>query len=283
MFKRTLLFAPIFFGLSQFTFAQTIPNSGFENWAQQGPGMTPTAWGNTPTTTKSTDAHSGSFAVQCKTDSFTDPMGNMQIIPGILFLGMRGMGPQAPNLLGSPFNIRPDSFVGWFKYAPKGQDAFKVDVLFTKWNTTWNKQDTIGSGVFMGDAATTYTRFSMPIDYSSWATPDSVQIFFGSGDPQNAELGSTLIIDDISFVTKPNASLKVLNNPLNVFPNPTSGTITINHNIAKTIDIYKLDGTQIKSYQIEGQETVRIDLSFLANGIYIISNNNNHHTTFIKQ
>lgn len=282
MLNHKLLLTSIFFGLSQFSFAQTIPNSGFENWAQQGPGMVPTAWGTSPTTTKSSDAHSGSFAIQCKTDSFTDPMGNVKIMPGILFLGMRGMGPNS-NLPGSPFNIRPDSFVGWFKYAPKGQDAFKVDVLFTKWNTTWNKQDTIGTSIFMGDAVTDYTRFSMPIEYSSWATPDSVQIFFGSGDPQNAELGSTLIIDDISFVTMPNASLKVLNNQLNVFPNPTNGAITINNNIAKTLDIYKLDGSHIKSYQIEGQETVQIDLSYLSNGIYLISNNNNQHTTFIKQ
>jgi hypothetical protein len=282
MFKRTFLFTFIILGLSQSLFAQTIPNSGFENWVQQGPGMVPTGWGNSPTTTKSTDVHSGSFAVQCKTDSFTDPMGNVKIIPGILFLGMRGMGPNS-NLPGSPFNIRPDSFVGWFKYAPKGQDAFKVDVLFTKWNTTWKKQDTIATAVYFGDTATSYTRFSMPIDYSSWATPDSVQIYFGSGNPQNTDLGSTLIIDDIAFVTKPNASLNVLPNQLNVFPNPTNGTITINHNIAKKLDIYKLDGSQIKSYQIEGQETVQIDFSYLSNGIYLISNNNNQHTTFIKQ
>jgi hypothetical protein len=209
-------------------------------------------------------------------------MGNVKIMPGILFLGMRGMGPNS-NLPGSPFNIRPDSFVGWFKYAPKGQDAFKADVLFTKWNTTWNKQDTIGKAVLMGDAAVNYTRFSIPVEYSSWATPDSVQISFGSGNPQNPELGSTLIIDDISFVTKPNASVKELNNQLNVFPNPTNGTITINHNIAKTLDIYKLDGSHIKSYQIEGQETLQIDISYLSNGIYLISNNNNQHTTFIKQ
>jgi hypothetical protein len=282
MFKRNIILSPLFSGLFQFLGAQTIPNSGFENWVQQGPGMVPTAWGNNPTATKSTDAHSGSFAVQCKTDSFTDPMGNVKIMPGILFLGMRGMGPNS-NLPGSPFNIRPDSFVGWFKYAPKGQDAFKADVLFTKWNTTWNKQDTIGKAVLMGDAAVNYTRFSIPVEYSSWATPDSVQISFGSGNPQNPELGSTLIIDDISFVTKPNASVKELNNQLNVFPNPTNGTISINHNIAKTLDIYKLDGSHIKSYKIEGQETLQIDISYLSNGIYLISNNNNQHTTFIKQ
>lgn len=283
MFKRTFILTTIFLGLFQFLGAQTIPNSGFENWVQQGPGMVPTAWGTTPTTTKSTDAHSGSFAVQCRTDSFTDPMGNVKIMPGILFLGMRGMGPQAPDLPGSAFTIRPDSFVGWFKYTPSGQDAFKVDVLFTKWNTTWNKQDTIGTAVFMGEAANNYTRFSFPIEYSSWATPDSVQISFGSGNPQNPALGSTLIVDDISFITKPNALVKELNNQLNVFPNPTNGKIFINHNIAKNIDIYKLDGTLIKSYPVEGQETVNIDLSLLANGIYMISNNKNQHTTLIKQ
>ncbi len=283
MFKRNIILSTIFSGLFQFLGAQTIPNSGFETWVQQGPGMVPTAWGTTPTSTKSTDAHGGSFAVQCKTDSFTDPMGNVKIMPGIIFLGKRGMGPNTPNLPGSPFNIRPDSFIGWFKYAPKGQDAFKVDVLFTKWNTTWNKQDTIGTAVYMGDAANNYTKFSMPIEYSSWATPDSVQISFGSGNPQNPELGSTLIIDDISFVTKPNASVKEQNIQFNVFPNPTNGIITINHNIAKTLDIYKLDGSRIKSYQIEGQENVQIDLSYLANGMYLISNNKNQHTTLIKQ
>ena len=106
---------------------------------------------------------------------------------------------------------------------------------------------------------------------------------FGSGNPQNPALGSTLIVDDISFITKPNALVKELNNQLNVFPNPTNGKIFINHNIAKNIDIYKLDGTLIKSYPVEGQETVNIDLSLLANGIYMISNNKNQHTTLIKQ
>ncbi|MEI7979611.1 MAG: T9SS type A sorting domain-containing protein [Bacteroidota bacterium] len=63
------------------------------------------------------------------------------------------------------------------------------------------------------------------------------------------------------------------NNKISVFPNPTSGIITLSSNqTIATIDVFDVTGKLVYSQQNNGKQTnIEIDLSALSNGIYFIN------------
>ncbi len=214
---------------------QTIPNAGFETWVASGPFLAPDGWAVSPGVIKSTDAHSGSYALQCKLDTFTNPSTSvLDTITATAYTGAQTMGPPVPgsNIGGYAFTSRPDSLTGYYKYQKAPNDSFRISVLLCKKNTVTGGRDTIASALFTsGTAISTYTRFSMPLQYVRALTPDTAVIQVLTANPQAPKhLGTSIWVDDLAFVTNPPAGVdnltEVITKPL-IYPNPFCDVLAV--------------------------------------------------------
>jgi hypothetical protein len=78
-------------------------------------------------------------------------------------------------------------------------------------------------------------------------------------------------------------------NGFTVFPNPTSGTLIVQYAAAQdqiaTIDVYDIVGKQVKTISLNARQGINhheIDLSSLAQGLYIIKLTQDNQTNFTK-
>ncbi|MBK7128500.1 MAG: PCMD domain-containing protein [Crocinitomicaceae bacterium] len=111
----------------------------------------------------------------------------------------------------TPFTDRPDSLVGWFKYTPTSTDKGKVEVLLHDDTQTGKLPEaTAPQPNWVGKArynvttsTTTWVRFSVPFNYFNNNTPDYILVVLTSGDSTQAEVGSTMYIDDLELIYNP--------------------------------------------------------------------------------
>ncbi len=216
--------AAIIFAFNFSSMAQNIPNAGFETWTSTGfPAyQVPTGWGNLNGSTwlggigvltceraSGADARTGSAAIKLTSKSVVG-LGDA---PGITVTGTINTSTQALEG-GFVYNQRPNTLEGWYKYTPATGDFFTVEVLIWRWDSQTNQREIIAEGAYTQSTATsTFSRFLMPLTYSSSATPDSARIFMISTDSDNIKLGSSLIVDDLQFLfcTGFNVSVDVTN------------------------------------------------------------------------
>jgi hypothetical protein len=195
--KRTLLTLAGISILSVYGMAQTIPNPSFENWTTDTLFEDPAGWLSTnfqafltigtPNVTKSTDCHSGTYAL--KLETMPAPGG---IIPGGLFIGNPGPGGISG---GIPYNERPDSIQGWVKYDIVPNDTAQFVVFFK------NNGITIGacSGTMEG-LQTTWLHFSIAITWivGPGTNPDTIAAALFSSNPGAVTTtGSVVYLDDL--------------------------------------------------------------------------------------
>ena len=188
-----------------FAFAQwdTIPNHGFESWTCNSNYCDANGWedinslteGLAYTCIKATGAanvHSGSAACELYSQSVI-----IQNAPGICATGSINQTTQ--NVQGGfPLNFRPYKFKGWFKYSPTVPDTFSAQLILYSGSTSGTS---IGGVTFESPSKiTAWTQFSVLVDYTSAAIPDSAQIILLSSSPNNIQSGSKAYIDDLSFV-----------------------------------------------------------------------------------
>jgi hypothetical protein len=229
--------------------AQTITNAGFENWATRNIAEAPANWltfddilafedpgyvYNTGVVTKSTDAHSGSFAAKLTNISFQDNNGASFVQEGVLVLGTK-IGNNAYYegypIGGVPFTTRPAQFQFFYKFTGPASDVPIATVLLTntKTGSTGNMPNIVGGGTITLTPTTGgYVGVTANITYSSSATPDSIRIQFSSGSantPTENKItaGSVLLVDDISLIgnalpVRADASTQA---QLTVAPNPS--------------------------------------------------------------
>lgn len=211
-----------------------IPNPGFENWTNQGSYDDPDGWGTLNSQTsalgiktvlKSTSVHSGSFAINLVTKHITFIN---QTAPGIA--GSNGVFDQNCSCFigGVPYNLRPDSITGWFKYSPVSTDTASVEITLSKWNGT--SRDVVGSVKFtQSTAVTTYTQFKTKINYSLTTDPDTMVIILlaswtGATSSNN---NSSFFVDDLAL-TFPSTPLSATATFSNATCNATcNGTATV--------------------------------------------------------
>ena len=183
---------------------------------------------------------------------------------------------------GEPFPFRPDKLKGYYKF----EDSLSVidnygvaEVILKKYNTSTNQIDTIGyahSGLILNPTLN-WTPFEINIDYYDNVTPDSIIVAFYSSafGPR-----TTFWIDDISFDYY-NAEIEHnLKEKINIFPNPTEGSIYIN-SVEKDffIEVFATNGESIAKYRNRNE----INLSELERGLYIICiEKNNAEKSFHK-
>jgi len=231
---------------SQPALAQSIPNNGFETWATpNGAVEAPATWlttdlilaffNNIPannyydtgTVTKTTDAHGGSYAAQLNTLSIPTQNGSV-LLPGVLVLGAKP-GPITNTVVGlpnggSPYAARPTQLQFYYKLTGTAADSASALVYLTQTPKAGAAPTIVGAGFsYLQPTTGGYAAVTLPIQYSSGVTPDSVHVQFSSGDAATITAGTTLRVDDLALsgtalAARADAGLQA---QLTVAPNPS--------------------------------------------------------------
>jgi len=270
--KKLVLFTILF--ITTHAFAQTIPNPGFETWATSGPFLAPSGWGISPNVLQSTQAHSGSYALQCVVDTFTNPMtATLDTIPGVAYTGAQSMMPPGPGstIGGYAFTGAPDSLTGYYKFQTLATDSFTISVILYYWDSSAGNRTIVGQSMFSsGRKDSLYSRFSMPVNYSSSTAADSALITIMSANPQSgAHLGTSLWVDDLAFISNTTAVTTIVNpgTTAKIFPNPFSDQLSVLQNAG----IKYVTLTNILGQEVLRGTTETLNTSGLTDGIYFIT------------
>jgi len=276
--------------------SQTIPCPGFENWVNSNESGTnylvPQNWitvdqaqnAFTPTYTgisslQTTSKNSGQYAVLMQ----TSVSGGDTVSGGIIshaslatfFSAVFGGG----NALGFSYALRSANLQGYFKFTGVSGDSGFIALTMTKWNTSQQKRDTLAvEEKGFGVNATNYTFFSIPITYSLNLFPDTVVIIAAIDGPngQTSHIGTQFYLDDLTFSGTVPVGIKENlydNNYLRIYPNPFSGTATLELSTAVSLNnarviIYDAWGREVKTLHDFASYTVPLDRGELQSGIY---------------
>ena len=266
--------------------AEQLPNNSFENWTTQTGPEDPDGWGtaagqypsyNLPVlVSKSTDSHSGNFAVKVQS--------NTGLIPPPFGSGIDGdtiVGQLQLNFINGfsseyyPFAFRPDSLVGYVK----GVVSDNPDNMNLIWVQFFRNSTNIGSCNYqMRNSSTNYFRFSVPVTYNSEFTPDSLQFILFASNPSKYYPGNDFYVDDLSFVYSPTTSfMNIHEQSISVFTSNNFNELNIITNTEGpvTIKVFDANGRVLHEKSISKSHEI-IDISDLNNGIYLyrITNNN---------
>ena len=302
MTKLTLTLSIISICAAMNLTAQTqIENGNFENWENVGSDTEePTEWSSLKTSTdnsilnlanqapqviwkETNNPHSGTACIRLKVAPYNVLAG---LSPNAIVTNGRVFASTTPsdayvytetsdNQWNTATTDKPDSLVGWYKYAPQSGDKGKVEVLFHtnaaqgKLPETGSTAHHVGSGIVnFTSAKSIWTRFSFPINYTSSATPNYFLIVATAGDELNAVENSELWLDDLSFVYNPPLSINEIKVPYTIFA--TENQLRLNvlnaFNLGE-LSLYALDGKNVwKSNNLTSENTFSPNL---ANGIYV--------------
>jgi hypothetical protein len=148
-------------------------------------------------------AHSGNYAAMLKTTQ-GELLGKSKLIAATIASGNFEIDISDPfNSLkfGKPFNKKPKTVSGYYRYFPVGGDSASAYCYLTKFDANC-KLDTIGFGRKMFyDQQSEYAKFEFNVEYKNTETPDNIVIYFSSseeGDVFKGQVGNTLFIDDVT-------------------------------------------------------------------------------------
>ena len=227
------------------------------------------------------DAYEGNYAVKLVSDTMN--FGNERIfLPGAcgtLHIDIFNIDC----VLGNPFTHRPTAMSGYMKYAPVNGDSAAIEVVLKKNSVA------IGSGKIMFyNAVNAYTKFTVDINYTSEATPDSVIVIVASSANYdftsietlmkcNGQIGSTIYIDELAFEYGDGVKELLLSNThVNVYPNPACEQLNIQfeQDVDGEVIVYDNNGKQMLNQQVNGKQ-FSIDINTLATGHYFLNIVNN--------
>jgi hypothetical protein len=126
---------------------------------------------------------------------------------------------------------------------------------------------------------TQFTNVSFPISYWSSLTPDTADIIVISGFPNQVQVGTYIIVDELSFDFS-SAIEEPVSDPSVVagqnFPNPASSStffpLTITSGSEITIYLYDVLGKEVKTtgygFLSPGEHRLEISVADLPDGIY---------------
>lgn len=172
-----------------------------------------------------------------------------------------------------PFNLSPSEFTFWYKYTSLNalDSGIAQLVLYDTLANVVGTADFIFTGnsnVYQyGSSSITYTSLN-PVSYYSlnFSTTFSLADY-----PNQATLGTRLLIDDVSFAGTNGITDLVTNMSVDMFPNPTDRIMTINTYSPKefNLNIYAVDGKMIRSEKINSR-TKTLSVEDLDPGIYVL-------------
>jgi len=263
--------------------AQTPTNGGFENWIPLTGYDSLAGWSSTNQywtsmngfpvgVTKTTDAHSGTYALRAET-----------------MLGTGGDSTEARvslgNVLGKgiAFTQQPTALNFWYKYpVANGANVASIKLALTKWNSSTHSPDIVAMTFpfNVSSAVSAYTLVQLPIFYPGGPmAPDTLLIYIVSsnisGSPGNPESpGSVIYVDDMSLdgVTTDAQDLFADDRTVSIYPNPVSESFTLllNENRKNaTVQIFNLVGEMILDRSVSDESNV-IEMNDAAPGVYLI-------------
>ena len=286
------------------TLSQQLENSGFEQWENVGTGEEePLSWSSTKTSdnsslnglapqviSRSTDAHTGTYAAKLvnKNVPFVNIVANGILTNGIVHTTTNPQDSYVYTDVNSsdhsqPFTSFPDSIVGWYKYAPQGNDVGNIQVLL---HGSYGQlpidasTSIIALAEFDFSANSNWTRFSTPfIYYPTINSPAYILCNISAGDSTQAVANSELKIDDLELIYNTTKITDESTNSINV-------TYLNDHlqfsNVVNEINyaIYNLQGQLMNIGKIDRyNRNVSITLEI---GIYFISIQSKDHHQSIK-
>jgi hypothetical protein len=148
-------------------------------------------------------AYSGNYALMLKTGE-GELLGKKTLIAGTVASGNFQIdinNPLQSLKFGKPFNKKPKTVTGYYRYFPVGGDSASAYCYVTK-NLGGDKLDTIGIGrkIFY-DQQNEYAQFSFDVIYKNEETHDNLVIYFASseaGADFKGQVGNTLFIDEVT-------------------------------------------------------------------------------------
>lgn len=272
------------------SFAQTIPNYGFENWTVVSSYSDPDGWmtGNQGSSglglgagvNESSDFYAGASAMELKS------VGTTFNFPGVAVSGTLTSTGLGNVTFGGGFNwtTRSQKLSGYYKYtAGNGIDSALVKVILFKRNGS--SRDTIAVATKGLSGASAYTLFDAIFVYQDFSTnPDSALIIIQSSkNLLAAQAGSVLLVDELSFSGSVAASIKnvsLVNVEISAYPNPANEQINFsisNISNVKSLNVFDILGKKVKSIEITSAQ-LSVSTEGLNNSLYfyqIADRNNN--------
>lgn len=275
--------------------APDIPNHGFDLWDTYTLER-PDAWETNAvfleqsgihlnSSSKTTDKHSGSFALKIQGTSINNPFsGKPDTIPGFAITANAGSGNNFSNINSDvpafPVTQRYQSIRGFVKSNMLVSDQITLMVNF------FHKDTIVGSAVMIDKSShSNWFEFSEDIAWDSTFKnmPDSATIAILVCDSNQISVGSLsswAIFDDLRFdnYTSTVAALRPNNLRAVVYPNPSNGEITVRYNAEVNgeaqLRISDLNGRtllQQTNSSAYGENRHSITLSGIPAGMYLIS------------
>ena len=266
-------------------FAQTIPNPSFETWTSMGSYSVPAQWGTLDNTTtavsvytaeKGTPGSAGSAYL--KLTSKTTPAG---VANGIAVSGKLDSITRQPKS-GFAYSSQPAKFTGSWQYmlGGSGTTPGSISATLTRWNSTTKAREVVATASkTMSGMVMSWASFSINFTYVSGNMPDSCIIFLQASGATPAN-GDYLWIDNLAFsgtATFVEDHTNIVSN-LSVFPNPSSSTIFVDFNLAKSqnvkIQMIDLNGRLVKEVDLGsviGATKYSLHTNGISKGTYFIN------------
>ena len=251
--KKIFTLISIFSVSTVHLWAQATPSAGLETWTAFSGYSNPTGW-DSPTSQTNTfgyiecykktavgDMHSGTAAAMLITNS----VFGLGTAPGVITTGTLPSSFSGSITGGIPYTLRPDSIVGWYKYAPQGADkGFANFVVLGS-----SSSDTVGQATFNTPNAniSTYTRFSAPMVYvNTHAVTNSVWIVCSS-NTASPVVGTKMYVDDLAlvFVAHNSIALTTGTNPMCAGQTATFTATATQYATATPVYQWKVNGNNV--------------------------------------
>lgn len=165
-----------------------------------------------------------------------------------------------------------DRFEGYYKFSEDQDDTVEISCMYFSNGST---NIVAGGSLEINVGSVGWKKFSMPI-VSYGGQADSVLITITLSGSKGAKSGAKLLLDDLEFKSGLAANTNELSaNDLKVYPNPTSGNITITNlsEVNSQVNVLDVLGNTVLSTTMNSSNN-SIDLSALPRGMYIIQINN---------
>lgn len=285
-FVISVLFAII---INYTAYTQGLPNYDFEEWETSEGFNNPKYWGTSnysvfsvvsfnPVNQETDDVYSGNSSVKLETVGKVID-SELVKVAGLITLGTFEVNLSTREAIvkgGIPYTYHPTKFSGYYKYSTPEVDSCSMGIYLTKYNSSQNKRDTVGQGVFTSGATDDWENFETDINYFSSEPPDSMNIVILSSDTSLFVEGSTLLIDNL-FIDEPvsinDYNHDDLESKIFIYPNPAKEFIYID------LADNKLENCSVKLIDLNGRIVIesvlrsnnnKIDVSHLSPGIYFI-------------
>lgn len=260
---------------------QQIENPGFENWEPITSQLSePVDWNTIKTADndtivavapvtyeKSTDAHSGNFALKLYNVRVAGLVATGAICNGRFHAEFDlsksySYSDTTDARWHTPFTYRPDSLAGWFKYFPQEDDRAQFKVILhvgeCKLPENGTMPNWVGMAVYNTTAGVTYdgwTRFAVPFDYYKDILPRYLLCVINSGDSTDAVENSFLLVDDLKLIYNPSGIPERKNDPgfLKVYKDRLMVTIHENEFKGQLFYLTDITGKPVLTQRLDQQ------------------------------